>query len=434
MVVPQCNNVVRLGLIGLGTVGSGVATLLQRNHKIIEHRAECRIELSKVAVQQLDKPRPVTIAPSVMTTDPLMVVNDPEIDVVVELMGGLDTAFDYAMTAIRNGKSLVTANKELLARRGSELLDAAKKYGVDLLFEASVAGGIPLIAALKESLVGNHIQEIIGILNGTTNYILTRMTQSSSSLNEALAEAQAKGFAETDPSDDVDGYDAMYKISILGAIAFGYRLNVDDVHCEGIRSIEAADIAYAETLGYVVKLLAVAKQDGGKIELRVHPALVPKNYPLAAVSDNYNGVVAEGDAVGRLMFYGQGAGAEPTASAVMGDIVNAARNISKDARGRVSCVCHEQPIMKPIAEVESRFCVRMSVLDKPGVLAKIANVFGNEEVSLATVEQSKSDRNTAEIVWITHRTPYAAIRSSLAIINGLDVVDSVRSVLWIEGE
>lgn len=425
---------IRIGLIGLGTVGSAVVALLWRNREIIQHRAGCAIEIAKVAVRHPDRMRPVMVDPALMTTNANAVVKDPNIDIVVELIGGVEPAYEYVMGAIEAGKSVVTANKELLAKRGSDILDAAKEHGVDVYFEGSVAGGIPLIMPLKQSLVGNRIIRIAGILNGTTNYILTRMTRDGLDFQEALKEAQAKGFAEPDPTDDVDGYDPMYKIAILAAIAFGYRIPLDAIHREGIRGIEPADIDYAESLGYVIKLLAIAHEDNGAIELRVHPTLVPKAHPLAMVSENYNAVVVEGDSVGRLMFYGQGAGGAPTASSVVGDIIDAARNIRSGARGRIPCTCRSGVRIKSVDEVVSRFCIRMNVADRPGVLARIATVFGAENVSIASVVQRESDGRTAEIVWITHNTPYRAVRRALDAINQLDVVAQVRSALWVETE
>ena len=430
--LPDDKPVVRLGFLGMGVVGCGTVNILLRNADLIAHRARCRLEIIGVAVRHLHKPRPVPLPPDLYTTDPFRIVHDPRVDIVVEVMGGLEPAYELLMTAIRNGKSVVTANKELLAKRGSELLDAAKEMGTDVYFEASVAGGIPIIAALKQSLAGETIHRIVGIVNGTTNYILTRMSRDGMSFEQALREAQQKGFAEADPTDDVDGHDATYKIAILAAIAFGYRIRVESVYREGIRTIEPTDIRYADELGYAIKLLAIARQDGETIEVRVHPTMVPKTHPLAAVSDQFNAILVEGENVGRLMFYGQGAGGAPTGNSVVSDILDAARNIVFGSKARIVCTCRPHTRLKPISEVESRFCLRMEVVDRPGVLAKIASVFGANQVSIASVVQRESRGERAQIVWVTHKTPFAALQKSLDEIRRLDVVHHVRPPLWVE--
>lgn len=425
---------IRIGMLGLGTVGSAVIALLWRNRELIQLRAGCRIEVVKVAVKHLDKERPVILDPRMLTDNAYEVIEDDSVEIVVELIGGVEPTYEYVMRAIELGKSVVTANKELLAKRGGEILDAAKERGIDVYFEASVGGGIPIIMPLKQSLVGNRIKKIVGILNGTTNYILTRMTRDRVDFATALREAQRLGFAEADPTDDVDALDPMYKIAILASIAFGYRIPLDAIHREGIRQIEPADIDYANSLGYVIKLLAIAAEHDGAIEIRVHPTLVPRAHPLASVSDNYNAVVIEGDSVGRLMFYGQGAGGAPTASAVVSDIVDAARNIKLGAKGRIPCTCRIGAKIRGINDVVSRFCIRMRVADKPGVLAKIAGVFGAEGVSIASVVQRESDGKSAEIVWITHATPYNSLRRALEEIANFDVVHRVGSPLWVESD
>lgn len=432
--MPDDKSVVRLGFLGMGVVGCGAANILLRHADLIAHRARCRLEIVKVAVRHLNKPRPVNLPRELYTTDTFSVVNDPCVDIVVEVMGGIEPAYQLLMTAIKNGKSVVTANKELLAKRGSDLLDAAKEMNTDVYFEASVAGGIPIISALKQSLAGERIHRLVGILNGTTNYILTRMSRDGMSFEQALKEAQAKGFAEADPSDDVDGHDATYKIAILAAIAFGYRIRVGAIYREGIRAIEQADIRYADELGYAIKLLAIAQQDDGVIELRVHPTMVPKTHPLAAVSDQFNAILVEGENVGRLMFYGQGAGGAPTGNSVISDIIDAARNLVFGAKARIVCTCRVNPRLKPINQIESRFCLRMDVVDKPGVLAKIASVFGTNQVSIASVVQRESRGEIAQIVWVTHKTPLASVQKSLEEIKRLDVVHSVRPPLWVESD
>ncbi|MCS6860266.1 MAG: homoserine dehydrogenase, partial [Abditibacteriales bacterium] len=323
---------VNIGFIGLGTVGCGAIALLRQNRELIERRAGCRLAVRKIAVRHPDKPRPIAVDPALLTSDVREVLEDPHVHIVVEVMGGIDPARQFVMEAIQRGKSVVTCNKELMAKHGSEILDLAKAKGVDVNFEGSVGGGIPIIQPLKQQLVGNRIRRITGIVNGTTNYILTKMTRERRELADVLREAQALGYAEADPTADVDGYDAMYKLCILAAIAFGSRVRVEDVYREGIGGVHARDIEYAQELGYTIKLLAIAQEDDDRlIELRVHPALLPNAHPLAAVSDVFNAIVVEGDGVGRVMFYGRGAGASPTGSAVVGDIVEIARNLCYNA-------------------------------------------------------------------------------------------------------
>lgn len=424
--------VVRLGFLGMGVVGCGAANILLKNAPLIEHRARCRFEIVKVAVRNPKKTRPVNLPSEIYTTDPYSIVTDPRVDIVVEVMGGLDPTFDLLTTALMRGKSVVTANKELLAKRGSELLDIAKEMGTDVYFEGSVAGGIPIISTLKQSLAGETIHRIVGIINGTTNYILTRMSRDGMDFERALKEAQEKGFAEANPSDDIDGHDATYKIAILAAIAFGFRIKIDAIYREGIRNINISDIKYADELGYTIKLLSIAKQENGEIELRVHPTLVPKTHPLAAVNDQFNAILIEGENVGRLMFYGQGAGGPPTGNSVVSDIIDAARNIVFGSKARIVCTCRINPKLKPISKIESKFCLRMDVVDKPGALAKIASVFGNNRVNIASVIQRESQGETTHILWLTHKTPYSALQKSLNEIKQLDVVQSIRPPLWVE--
>ncbi|MCS7223317.1 MAG: homoserine dehydrogenase [Armatimonadetes bacterium] len=430
--VSQSPPVLGLGFLGMGTVGCGAARILLSHHDVIAHRIRCGLKIVQVAVRNPNKERAVSLPKAIYTTDPFAVVNNPAVDIVVEVMGGLEPAYQCLMTAIQLGKSVVTANKELLAKKGSALLDAARERGADVFFEGSVAGGIPIITALKQSLAGEKIHRIVGILNGTTNFILTRMARDHQGFAETLREAQEKGFAEADPSDDVEGRDAAYKLAIISAIAFGFRIAVDRIHREGITNIELADVRYAEELGYSIKLIASARKHNGQLELRVHPALVPKTHPLASVSDNYNAVLVEGENVGRLMFYGQGAGGAPTGNSVVADIMDAARNIVYGSRARIVCTCRPNPKIRPIDEVESRFCMRMDVLDRPGVLAKIASVFAHHNVSISSVVQRESHGDTAEIVWITHPAPYASVKKALAEISDLDVVSRVRPALWVE--
>lgn len=431
-------HVIRIGLIGLGTVGSGVLALLRRNGELIRRRAGCSLEIHRIAVRDLNKPRDIEVDRGLLTSDARELTNDPEIDVIVEVMGGIEPARTFLLASIAGGKSVVTANKELLAKHGAEILDAAKAKGVDVNFEGSVAGGIPLIAPLKQSLVANRILRVMGILNGTTNYILTRMSRSGADFATALKEAQERGFAESDPSSDIDGHDAAYKIAIVGAIAFSSRLPVEEVYREGISRIDPKDIQYASELKHTIKLLAIAQAhddpNGGNedsIELRVHPTLIPNEHPLASVNDEFNAILVEGDAVGRVMFYGRGAGAEPTGSAVVGDIVDAARNLIHGAKGRIQCTCDHASRMKSYVDLRSRFYLRMLVADKPGVLAHIAGILGEEQVSIASMIQQGEMEDYAELVWITHDARQQAVDRAVQRIRELDVVKEIGNVIHV---
>lgn len=426
---------INVGIIGLGTVGCGAYEVLQRNADLIAQRAGCAIRVLRVATANPGKARPVEFDPAIVSTDVDALLADPQIHIVAELVGGVEPARDYVLRAIANKKSVVTANKELIAKCGTELMSAAEKAGVDFLFEGSVGGGIPLIKPLRESLAANRVNELMGIVNGTTNYILTAMTREGRDFDEVLAEAQELGYAEADPTADVDGFDATYKLAILADVAFGTRVTEADIYREGIRQIGARDIEYAAELGYVIKLIALGRHhDDGELELRVHPALLPKDHPLANVNDAFNAVLVKGDAVGDVMFYGRGAGMEPTGSAVVGDIIEAARNIRVSATG----LARHEPLhdtrIRDFAEVETRFCIRMQVADKPGVLARIAAIFGDKGVSLESIVQRQAEGNRAEIFWMTHRTSQRALARSLGEFNRLDIVHEVSSVLRVEGE
>jgi homoserine dehydrogenase len=426
---------VKLGIIGLGTVGTGTLRLLERNASVIARRAGGPLKIAKIATLNPAKPRAIPVDPAILTGDANEILNDPEIAIVAELIGGVKPAKEYVLRAIESGKSVVTANKELIAKCGADIQRAADKAGVDFLFEGSVGGGIPVIKPLRESLAGNQMSELIGIVNGTTNYILTSMTREGRTFDEVLAEAQQLGFAEADPTSDVDAFDAVYKLAILADVAFGVRVRVDDIYREGIRGVSARDIEYATELGYVIKLVAVARHcENGALELRVHPALLPAAHPLASVSDSFNAVMATGDAVGEVMFYGRGAGSDPTGSAVVGDLIEAARNIRS---GRKCLVRHEPMQSTAICkfdDIVTRFCVRMQVADQPGVLAQIAAVFGKHGISLESVLQKSSDDHSAEIFWMTHRCPQRAMNASLQDFGGMSTVNEVSSVLRVEGE
>ena len=423
---------IRIGMVGAGTVGSSVIRLLHEHADDIAMRAGCRLEVTAVAVRDPDRNRDTPLVPETFTTDVEAVVDDPAVDVVCELIGGIDPAKGLLLRALANGKPVVTGNKELLATEGKELFDAADAAGVDLLFEASVAGGVPLIRPLKESLVGEQVERMLGIVNGTTNYILTRMSEHGSSFEEALADAQRLGYAEADPSADIEGSDAAAKCAILASIAFNTRVVASDVYREGIGRITPQDIADARRMGYVVKLLAIAELDEGEISARVHPAMIPESHPLAAVRDAFNAVFVEGGKVGQLMFYGPGAGGDPTATAVVGDLVTAARNLITGGRS-MGCTCTLDRRVRPMDDTQGQYYLNLHVADRPGVLAEIAGDFGHNGVSIERVWQEGSG-NEATLVFITHRAQEGALQKTLQELRESPAVRSVASVLRVEGE
>jgi homoserine dehydrogenase len=421
---------IKIGIIGLGTVGSSVIKVLRRNSALIQHRTGIKFEISKAADVRNKK----DIAGKAYTKNAFDVINDPDIDIVVETMGGTDPARKYILAAIKNGKCVVTSNKEVMAKHGREILTAAERLGVPVLFEASVCGGIPIIHALRHSLAANGIEEICGIVNGTTNYILSKMSGEGLSFSEALKQAQAKGYAEADPTNDVEGYDAVYKSAILAHVVTGGFVDLKDIYREGITKISPVDIAYARNIGYVIKLLAVIRNQGGELEVRVHPTLIEKEHPLAKVSDNYNAVFVKGDAVGDLMFYGQGAGGEPTASAVISDIIEIASSAYSCCDDE--CCSHEaKPApklkIKSMDNVKSRYYIRLETNDKPGVMASIASVFAKMKVSIREVVQHGADGSVAEIVIILHANREKDIQAALKAISKLSVVKKIRNVIRV---
>jgi len=422
-----------VGLIGLGTVGSGVLEILRRHRADFARRAGADIELVRFADRNIDRARELGIDDSTFTTDAADLIADPRVDIVIELIGGTGAAKQVVLDALRAGKSVVTANKALMASSGQEIMDAAASAGVDIMFEASVGGGIPIIGPLKHSLVSNEILAVAGIVNGTTNYMLTRMADNGLDYASALAEAQAKGFAEADPTADVDGHDAAAKIAILASIAFNSRVTVDRVPVEGIRGVATADIAYAREMGYAIKLIAIARRVDGGVDVRVHPAMIPVAHPLASVSGVYNAIYVTGDAVGETMFFGEGAGSLPAASAVVGDVIEVARHIQSGCLNLVGCTCNEQLEVRDISTLETGYFIRLAVADKPGVLAAVASKFGEHGVSIASVIQKRvCESGDAEIVYVTHRAGEGAVRAALAEISDLDVVTSVASVIRVE--
>ena len=367
---------IKIGLLGSGTVGTGVVRVLRENAEDISKKVGAELSIKKVLVRDTSKKR-AYLEDVQLTDDAQDIIADPEIDIVVELLGGLHPAFEYMLAAMQNGKHVVTANKDVVAQLGHELFDAAEQHGVEFKFEASVGGGIPIITPLKECLTGNRITEIMGIVNGTTNYMLTKMTEDGSDYNSVLKEAQAKGYAEANPAADVEGLDAARKAAILASISFNSRIALEQVSVEGITNIEPADINYANELGYVIKLLAVAKDYGEKgVNVRVHPVFLPTSHPLAAVKDVFNAIFLRGNAIGDAMFYGRGAGSLPTASAVVADIIGEARNIVSKVPAVIGCTCYNHRKFCPLEETESSYYVRLHVDDEPGVLGAIASAFG----------------------------------------------------------
>ncbi|MEA2509569.1 MAG: homoserine dehydrogenase [Actinomycetota bacterium] len=422
---------VRVGLLGCGTVGGATARILVEHVDEIARRAGAGVDLVRIAVRDLSKPRPIDLAPEAWTSDTLSVVDATDVDVVVETIGGIEPARELILKAFAAGKPVVTANKELLSTHGQEVMDAADAAEVDFLFEASVGGGIPIIRPLKESLAGDHVVRIMGILNGTTNFILTRMSETGVEFVDALAEAESLGYAEQDPSADIDGFDAAAKLAILSSIAFNARVVAGDVQREGISTVSARDIVAAHELGYEIKLLGVAESQGGTVSARVYPAMLPKTHPLAAVRDVFNAVFVQGEEAGELMFFGRGAGGGPTGSAVVGDVVEIARNLVTGGRA-VGCTCDGSAKMRAAGEIPVRYYIVLSVADRPGVLSEVAGVFARHDVSIASVRQ-EGTADAATLVAITHTASEGQHQATFMELGDLEAVKSVDSTLRVEG-
>jgi homoserine dehydrogenase len=423
---------VRIGVLGCGNVGAAFVQLVERQATTIEARTGVRLEVTRVAVRNLSAERSVQLADGVLTRDAHGIVTDPDIDLVVEVIGGIEPARELISRALEAGKPVVTGNKELLANVGAELFAKADQCGVDLLFEAAVAGGIPFIRPLRESLRGEPITRVLGIVNGTTNFILTRMAEDGQDYAAALAEAQRLGYAERDPTADVEGYDAGAKAAIIATIAFGVKVVAGDVYHEGISKVSAADIAVARRLGYVIKLLAICEQDaaGGTVSVRVHPAMVPMHHPLASVRDSFNAVFVEGDSVGSLMFYGRGAGGSPTASSVLGDVIDAAVNLTLGTHGTIGSL--GPATILPIDETSAEYLMSMEVVDRPGVLHAVTGVFARHGVSIRAAEQ-EGIGDDARLVFITHAAKEADVRATVRELRELDVVRQVGGLLRVIG-
>jgi homoserine dehydrogenase len=451
----------KVGLLGLGTVGAGTVQILQdpaQRHPLIQE-----LEIHRVGVKSIAKPRPVELPAHCLTTDLAAIVTDPEIEIVVEVLGGLEPARSLILSAIAHGKHVVTANKAVISRFGEEIFTAAADAGVYVLLEATVGGGIPVIEPLKQSLCGNRIQSVMGIINGTTNYILTRMQREGADFDAVLNDAQKLGYAEADPTADVDGWDAADKIAILASLAYGGRIDRDAIHCEGIRQVSATEISYADKLGYVIKLLGIANRvqpaatappetataspdtadKPETLQVRVHPTLLPKAHPLASVNDVYNAILIEGDPVGQVMFFGRGAGAGPTASAVVSDMLNIAslltlgRDCARKADGKplldplLACSHQHYCTIAPIDTLTTRFYARFLTQDYPGVIGKIGTCFGDHQVSLESVVQAGMREGHAEIVVVTHDVCEGNFRQALAQIQAMPGIQSVASVLRV---
>src|SRR5919198_934271 len=420
-----------VGLLGLGTVGSGVARVLIDKRDALERRIGRPVEICKVLVREPTKQRPVSVS-APMVTEARAVIDDPNVDVIVEVIGGGEPARSFILAAIEQGKHVVTANKEVMAKHGTTILEAAAAKGVSVAYEASVGGGIPLIGPFQLDLAANHIQSLVGIVNGTTNYILTRMTETGAAFADALREAQELGYAEPDPTNDVEGWDAAYKLAILASLAFGTPVMPEQVHREGITRVSDRDILYAAELGYTIKLLAIGRLTGGQIDARVHPALVHRGSMLASVDGVFNAVQVEGDLIGTALFYGRGAGSEPTASAVVADLIALGTSVG---RGSAQTVAHRAEV-RPMSLLRTRYFLRLLTLDRPGVMASITTVLGDRGISLASVVQKESvvlgdDVPGAEIVLTTHQASEAALQDAISTLRHMPVVKTIGNLLRV---
>jgi len=420
---------INIGILGMGTVASGLVNIIELNNTKIAGNIKKQLVVSKVLVKDAGKKRNVSLPADTYTTDAYEIINNEEIQIIVELIGGINPAYEYIKLALNNKKHVVTANKALIATHGEELEQLAHVNGVRLMYEASVGGGIPIINTITENLSVNEFEQIKGIINGTTNYILTQMTENGLEYEQAVKEAQRLGFAEADPSSDVDGDDAAYKIAILSSIAFNQRVNVNDIPKEGITKISREDIAYAKELGYNIKLLASASRTNDEIELSVHPAFIPSAHPLSTVKNEFNAVFLKGNATGEIMLYGKGAGSLPTGSAVLSDIASIIKNECRSNGDKIS----DSHMYKIVNRAYKKYYIRFEVIDKPGVLAKIASEFGKNNISLnSVVQRQKNGNNTAPLVFITHDTERKNIDAALAEIRNFDTVIQIASIIVVE--
>ncbi len=425
---------VSVGLLGLGTVGSGVVHMIESHQEELQQRVGCVVKVGKVLVRDIEKNRGVDVNEELLTQDPDEVINNPEVDVVIEVMGGIDQAKEYILASLKNKKHVVTANKDLMALHGRELLTAAVENESDLFYEASVAGGIPILRSLVEGLSSDRITKLMGIVNGTTNYILTKMTKNNVPYESVLKEAQDLGFAEADPTADVEGLDAARKVVILGTLGFSMKVGLDDVKIKGITEVDAEDISYSKKLGYTIKLLSIASSENGSIELSVQPTLLPSRHPLASVNDEYNAVYVYGEAVGETMFYGPGAGQLPTATAVVSDLVAVIKNMRLGVNGKSVILPQHERKLKKDDEIKSKYFIRLFVKDEAGAFSKISHLFKDHGISLEKLIQEPVINNgTAELVIITHETNHQAFEDVHSQLNDLDVVVEVKSRYRVEG-
>ncbi|HEY8803787.1 MAG TPA: homoserine dehydrogenase [Clostridium sp.] len=423
---------VKIAILGFGNVGTGVWKILLENKKEIMKRSNYEIEVAKILVKDINKKRDIVVPKEMLTDNIDDIINDESIKIVVELVGGRSEAKEYMIRAMKAKKHIVTANKLVIANWGKELFRIAKEENVLFYYEASVAGGIPIIREINESLTANRIQQITGIINGTTNYVLSKMTIDGSSFNEALKEAQEKGYAEADPTSDIDGYDAVYKLAIMASLSFGTEVNHDCIYREGIRNISDIDIEYAKQFGYTIKLLAIAKEENNKLELRVHPTLIPSSHPMANVNDAYNAILIKGNAVGELMLYGKGAGDLPTGSAVVGDIISILRNNVAPSDVKVENDKADFKEVKKSGDNESEFYIRLDFKDKAGVLGDTAEIFGKNNVSIVSITQDVAHTTHSTLAFITHKSSEKNISNSLKKIVELESVNKVESIIRIE--
>ena len=421
---------IRVAILGAGTVGTGVYKLINKQADEMIHKVGANIEIAKILVRNKNKTRE-GIDSAYLTDNFDDILNDDSINIVVEVMGGIEPANTYITQALKAKKNIVTANKDLIASKGHALMELAKENGCDLLFEAAVAGAIPIIRPLKQCLAGNYISEIMGIVNGTTNFILTKMTKEGMDFDEALKIAQDLGYAEADPTADIEGYDAARKMAIMASIAFNTRVTFDDVATEGITKITAKDIKYAKDMDCTIKLLGVARNDGNGIEVMVHPMLISSNHPLATVNDSFNAVFVHGDAVDDAMFMGRGAGELPTAIAIMGDVIDSARNIIHNCTARIGCTCYKSIPIKNIEDTKCKYFLRMQVSDKPGVLASVASVLGNNDVGIDRVIQKTKKNGLAELVVITDLVLEKNFRDAITIFNGMSMINEISSIIRV---
>ena len=425
-----------IGLIGFGTIGTGVVKILTQKMDLLQERVGIPLKLVKIADIDLDRPRDVKVSPELLTTQASEVIHHPQVDIVIELIGGIEPAKSLILKALRAGKSVVTANKALLAQAGKDILEALKETGQDLGFEASVGGGIPILKAMREGLVANGFKRIYGIINGTANYVLTLMETEGLSFQDALADAQLKGYAEADPTLDISGIDAAHKAAILATMAFGRYFSVDEVYVEGLEGIDLRDIRYAREFGYKVKLLALIK-GGQEVEIRVHPTMIPLEHSLAKVDGVFNAVYIEGDAVGPTMFYGQGAGEMPTASAVVADVVDIARNLLRGGTRRVPPFSYERldrdVKVKPMEEVSTRYYLRFTAQDRPGVLSRISGILAKRHISIESViQKGRREEGTVPVVMMTHEAREMDVQKALAEIDCLDVIGGKTTLIRVE--